>query len=91
MVNKKRESIDIIFDMLCAIKGKGGEIKPTHLMYKANLAHEQLKIYLDDLIDKNLIKRIDKNGYEYLVITSEGLKFKQKIKEMKDFEKMFGF
>lgn len=77
--------------MLNSIQDKGGEIKPTHLMYKANLTHGQLKSYLEELIEKNLVKRVKKEAYEYLVITQDGLKFMSKLREMKEFEKTFGF
>lgn len=87
---RKRERSDIVLDMLQSIQEKGGKIKPTHLMYKANLAHNQLKSYLEDLVEKNFVKKIKKSNYEYVIITDEGIKFVEKIKEMKEFEKTFG-
>jgi len=77
--------------MLMSIQAKGGEIKPTHLMYKANLAHRQLKSYLEELIEKNIVRKISRKENEYIMITDEGLKFMQKLREMKEFEGMFGF
>jgi predicted transcriptional regulator len=74
-----------------SIQAKGGEIKPTHLMYKANLAHRQLKSYLEELIEKNIVRKISRKENEYIMITDEGLKFMQKLREMKEFEGMFGF
>ena len=90
-MTKKRDRIDIISDMLMSIQDKWGEIKPTRLMYKANLAHRQLKSYLEELIEKNLVKKIKKNNYDYIIITDNGLNFVEKIREVKDFEKTFGF
>lgn len=90
-MSKKREKTDIIGDMLMSIQEKGGEIKPTHLMYKANLAHRQLRTYLDELVEKNLVRKIDRKDNEYIIITDEGLRFMQKLQEMKEFEKTFGF
>jgi len=87
---KKRERSDIILDMLLSIQKNGGKIKPTHLMYKANLAHNQMKGYLDDLVEKNFIRKIKENNYEYIIITDVGFKFVEKIRQMKEFEKTFG-
>jgi predicted transcriptional regulator len=87
---RRRERSDIVLDMLLSIQEKGGRIKPTHLMYKANLAHNQMKAYLEELVEKNFVKKIKKNNYEYITITNNGLKFIQKIREMKEFEKTFG-
>lgn len=87
---KKRDRLDIIVDMLSSIQDKGGEIKPTHLMYKSNLAHRQMKLYLEELLEKELVKKILKKDYEYIIITDSGLKFLEKIKEMKEFERTFG-
>ena len=86
----KRTKIDIIEDMLVSIIDKGGNIKPTHLMYRSNLSHGQMKSYLEELVSKDFIKKIDKNGREYLAITQKGYKFIQKLKEMREFEKAFG-
>ncbi|RME54607.1 hypothetical protein D6777_03235 [Candidatus Woesearchaeota archaeon] len=87
---RKRERSDIILDMLTIIQNKGGRIKPTHLMYKANLAHKQMKGYLEDLIQKNFVKETKVKDYKYLVITDEGLKFIEVLRKMKEFERTFG-
>jgi len=87
---RKRERSDIILDMLVSIQDKGGKIKPTHLMYKANLAHQQMKSYLEDLIDKDFVREIKDKGYKYIIITDHGLKFVEKISQMKEFERTFG-
>ncbi|MBS3106392.1 hypothetical protein J4419_01875 [Candidatus Woesearchaeota archaeon] len=85
----RRERLDILEDMLAAIQRKG-EMRPTHLMYKANLAHRQLKHYLDELVQKELVKRTERNGSEYLLITDSGNRFLEKLKEMRAFEETFG-
>lgn len=87
---KKRDRMDIIRDMLVSIIEKGGEIKPTHLMYKSNLSHKQMSGYLDDLIEKECIAKVHKKEYEYIIITEKGRELAQKIDEMKEFEKTFG-
>ena len=87
---RKRERSDIVLDMLLSIQDSGGRIKPTRLMYRANLAHSQMKSYLDDLVEKNLIKQVKEGTYDYLIITDAGLKFVEKIRQMKEFEKTFG-
>jgi predicted transcriptional regulator len=76
--------------MLCSIQDKGGKIKPTHLMYKANLSHNLLNTYLEELVDKNMVKEMELNNYKYLIITDKGLEFIQNIKKMKDFQETFG-
>ena len=71
----KRTRIDIIGDMLSSILGKGGEIKPTHLMYKSNMSHTQMRLYLDDLIVKDFVRKIKKGNYDYVIITDKGCDF----------------
>jgi predicted transcriptional regulator len=79
--------------MLAVILQKGGSIKPTHLMYKANLSHKQMKGYLDELEKKEMVsKEDDSKGSEKVTIkiTNNGRNFLYKYSEMKQFEKTFG-
>jgi len=88
----KRNRVDIVRDMLSAIQKKRGRIKPTHLMYKANLSHAQLNSYLEDLVEKEFVEEIKtEKNLKYFIITEKGDKFVQKLREMKQFERSFGF
>jgi predicted transcriptional regulator len=91
-MERKRSRSDIIEDMLSSIQDKGGRIKPTHLMYRSNLSHSQLKLYLEELIEKSFINKVkNEKDNEYILITQNGNKFLEKLREMKEFEKTFGF
>lgn len=87
----RRTKLDIINDMLVSMREKGGKIKPTHLMYKANLSHKLLNTYLDDLVKGEMVKEIkSKDNYTYLIITDKGLEFLTEFQKMKEFQKSFG-
>ncbi|MBT3720281.1 hypothetical protein HN789_05335 [archaeon] len=82
---RKRDRLEIIKDILQAISDKRGNIKPTHIMYKANLSHQMLTEYMNEILEKELadetiIKK--KKKYE---ITTKGLSY------LKDYNMIRGF
>ncbi|MFA6088377.1 MAG: winged helix-turn-helix domain-containing protein [Candidatus Woesearchaeota archaeon] len=89
-MERKRTRLDIIADMLTSIRDKGNSIKPTHLMYKSNLSHSQMKGYLEELIDKSFIEKVKRKDNDYIIITDKGFEFLSKFKEMREFESAFG-
>ncbi|RMF07000.1 hypothetical protein D6764_00920 [Candidatus Woesearchaeota archaeon] len=86
----KRTRLDIIGDILSAIQDKGGRMKQTHIMYKANLSHSQLKSYLEELLDKEFIGTVKGKHNEYIIMKDKGYEFLEKFRQMKEFEKTFG-
>ena len=38
MAARRRSKSRILFDILASVEKKGGRIKPTHILYSANLA-----------------------------------------------------
>ena len=87
---RKRSRLDIITDMLSTIQSSRGEIKPTHLMYKSNMSHVQMTSYLDELVGKELVKKIKKKEFDYIIMTDKGHEFLGKLNQMREFEKTFG-
>ncbi len=89
---KKRGKLQIIHDILSAIRDKGGSIKPTHLLYKSNLSHQMMNDYLSDLIEKQLIEEQSagkKKSKEY-VLSSRGYEYLQEYKKVLSFVENFG-
>ena len=86
-MGKKRGRLQIIHDILEAIKKKGGEIKPTHLLYKSNLSHQMMGEYLTELKEKGFVEEqtqgktkskiyiLTTKGYEYLLEYKKVIKF----------------
>lgn len=82
--------MDIISDMLGIIQERNGIIKPTHLMYKANLSHNQMKLYLDDLKAQGLVQEIAEKTGKKIAIAKKGRDFLMQYAKMREFEKTFG-
>ena len=90
-MNERRDKLKIIYDMLKAIHEKGGKTKPTHLLYKSNLSHPKMQIYLKELISKELVEENLNGGGKFYIITKNGIKFINDYKKIKEFTDSFGF
>jgi len=55
MASKKRERLEVIRDIILAIKSNRN-IKPTRLLYASNLSPQMFKEYINELITKGFIK-----------------------------------
>lgn len=89
-MNKKRNRLEIIKDILEVIKSKNGKIKPTHILYKSNLSYNMMEEYLDELIKKEfIVETKDKNSKTYL-ITEKGSAYLSKYKLISEFTDSFG-
>ncbi len=85
--------MDIISDILKAIQAKGGKIKPTHLLYKANLSYQLLTEYLDELKRKSLVEEIEigrKVVKKEIILTDKGYQFITQYDKMREFQESFG-
>ena len=85
-MKKKRDRLVIIHDILYAIKEKGGNVKPTHILYKSNLSHQMLTEYLAELISKKFIEeKEDKKGKKTYELTQKGFDY------LRDYSMIRGF
>jgi len=85
----KRDRLQVIHDILKVIQDRR-KIKPTHIMYKANLSHQMLAEYLNELMSKQLISEIrGKKGKTYS-LTEKGFDFLNKYKMIVEFTDSFG-
>ena len=85
----RRTKVDIMNDMLVSIQQKGGRIKPTHLMYKANLSHKLLSKYVEEFMEKELIREDMVKDQKYYAITDKGSDFVNHYRKMKEFKDLF--
>ena len=86
---KQRSVLRINLDILNAVKDEG-EAKPTHILYKANLSHERLVRYLDDLTAKGLIEMKQEGEARTYSITPKGVGFLIEMRRAETFVQGFG-
>ena len=89
-MDKKRNRLEIIHDILKVIRERNGKIKPTHILYKSNLSHQMMEEYLGELIKKEFIKEIKKEKGKTYIISEKGLKYLNEFSVIRDFATSFG-
>ncbi|MFA5992712.1 MAG: winged helix-turn-helix domain-containing protein [Candidatus Pacearchaeota archaeon] len=89
-MNKKRNKLEIIRDILEVIRQKNGRIKPTHILYKSNLSHQMMEEYLGDLIQKKFINELKTETGKTYTITDKGINYLNKYRLIAEFTESFG-
>ncbi|MGV8087311.1 MAG: winged helix-turn-helix domain-containing protein [Candidatus Woesearchaeota archaeon] len=82
--NKKRDRLEVIFDILKNISDEHNSIRSTPLLRKSNLSSNSFNEYYHELISKEFVKEIkDKKGIKYITLTDKGYRFLEKYRMIK--------
>ena len=78
-VNRKRDRLEVIYDILNIIRERNNSIKPTPLLRYSNLSSSSFSEYYKELIAKGFVKEItDKKGKKFITLTDNGFKYLEK-------------
>ncbi len=86
---KYRSKGRIFADILRAV-ADDGPVKVTHVLYKANLSHDRLTKYLQQLEESELITREQDGERALYSITDKGTRFIAEFRKMEEFADAFG-
>jgi predicted transcriptional regulator len=87
---KKRERLDVFFDILTSIRNNNNKIGPTRLLYASNLSSQMFKEYIAELQEKKFIEEFEHKNKKYFSLTDKGFSYISKYKEMVNFIENFG-
>jgi predicted transcriptional regulator len=79
-----RGKIEIMGDVLALTNSS---MKKTHIMYKANLSYEQLHLYLDELLARQLVLQDVSRDGTFFRTTERGREFLQHYHQLSEFLK----
>jgi len=87
-----RSKMRILADMMRAIQSEGEEgAGPTKILYTANLSHDRLTQYLEELIDKELIREAEpESDNRVYLLTEKGREFLREYVRIERFSEAFG-
>lgn len=78
-----RSRLSIIRDVLKCVKDEG-KAPITRIMYGSRIPYDRLEPLLNELVSKNILKRIENNGRKYYIITERGDKLLNEIEKFKN-------
>jgi len=87
---KYRSQLRIYVDMMYVIQRESNQAKPTRILYGANLSHDRLVKYLEEL---EALGVIQESGTEDKVygLTQKGIEFLNNFRKVESFASAFGF
>ena len=83
---RKRDRLEVIYDILRIIRDSHNSIKPTPLLRYSNLSSQSFAEYFSELKKKNFVKEIiDKKDKKFITLTDQGFKYLEKYKQILEF------
>lgn len=80
-MNRKRDRLEVVSDILKIIRSNHNSIRPTPLLRYSNLSSQSFSEYYRELMEKGFITEVaDKNGHKYVTLTDKGFKFLEKYR-----------
>jgi len=80
-INRKRDRLEVIYDILRVVMEHGNSIKPTPLLRKSNLSSQSFNEYVEELMQKEFLKEArDKKERKFYTLTDKGFKYLEKYK-----------
>ena len=86
MVERKRDRLGVIYDILSTIQAHNNSIKPTPLLRYSNLSSKSFADYFDELLNKKFVKVLfDSKDKKYITLTDKGFKYLAKYQTITNF------
>jgi predicted transcriptional regulator len=88
---KKRERLEVIHDILQAVRSNANSIKPTRLLQISNLSPQMFREYTEELMEKRFLREEqDSKGRKTYSLTDKGFEFLEKYQTIVQFIDNFG-
>jgi len=87
---KYRSQLRIYVDIMRVIQREDNQAKPTRILYGANLSHDRLIKYLEELKGLGVIQESGTDDKVYS-LTQKGIEFMNNFRKVESFASAFGF
>ena len=89
-MERKRDRLGVIYDILRIIQKNNNSIKPTPLLRYSNLSSKSFSDYLKELKSKDLVKVLmDNKDKKYITLTDKGFNYLEKYNTIISFIEEF--
>ncbi len=88
---KYRSQMRIYVDIMRVVQREGNDAKPTRILYGANLSHDRLTKYLEELTSRGVIEETQNDDERHYRLSQKGIEFLNEFRRMENFAAAFGF
>ncbi|MFH1399869.1 MAG: winged helix-turn-helix domain-containing protein [Candidatus Woesearchaeota archaeon] len=83
---RKRERLEVIYDILRIIRDSNNSIKPTPLLRYSNLSSQSFSDYFGELKEKGLVREVEgKRGRKSISLSDKGFRYLDKYQVIAGF------